>query len=212
MRRILAIIVLLFATRVSAQTLPDYYEGHTDISADGINFKVEYTELGNDKVKSIVSLYNENNILCDDTNLRYRNGTPLMTEEEYARIRVSTEQHIITRIIRDVFGDMRISMLRQYKYAPLTIFFAVAPDGTTLEVAFIMDGVALTLSIPPRQFALLEKKLKSTVKWQVNDFGSGLQFLHASGEVNFNNVPTSDELISIEKNDDALGADLVPIE
>ncbi len=212
MRRILAIIVLLFAARVSAQTECDYYKGKDRVTAGGITYNVKYIGFYKESVKALVNLENAENEMCSSENLYFRDSTALSQEDEYESISLAADKAVMYRCIRECFGDARITMLRNCRRAPLKLFFAVAPNGTTLEVAYIIHGVASTLSIPPSQFARLEKSLKSSFRWQVNDFGKQLRFLHWYYDIDFNDVPTSDELKTIEKNDDSLGSDLVPLE
>ncbi len=214
MKKIALLLAVMFSMNVNAQLIADYYEGKERIEVNGITFRVEYKKLNFNNVKSVVSLYNADNTRCDEVNFRYADGRMLQTEEEYAKIRVSANRGVIYKILREVLGDSKISALRAYKIAPLTLFFVVAPNGTTLEVSFIMDGVPPMLSIKPAQFAMMEKRLKSEVKWSVNDFGRQLQFMHATGEVNFKFVPLSSELITIKDNsiDNKIETGLVPVD
>ncbi len=211
MKQYLVIIILLFAAGVSAQTECDYYKGKESVTAGGITYKVDYEEINGGRVKAVVALSNAANVYDNEVNLRYNDGRALQTEEEYASIEASSDNHAVIRYVRECFGDVQISMLRSYPLAPLTIEYVIAPDGTTLEVSFVLTGIDQMLSIQPSVFAKLEKKLK-TLKWEVNDFGKQLRFIHASGFINFKYVPLSSELAAIEKNDDSLGSDLVPLE
>ncbi len=196
--------MLLFAAKVSAQTECDYYKGEESVTAGGTTYNIKY-DLS-------VYLQNADNTRCDEVNWYYKDGRMLETESEYNRIKATTNPEYQSRAIREAFGDIQIDILRRYNRAPLIIFYVVGSDGSTLEVAFIMEKLPELVSIPPDRFARLETLLKKHVTWDVNEAGQQLKFLHVGGQVNFNNIPTSDELISIEKNDDALGADLVPIE
>ncbi len=93
----------------------------------------------------------------------------------------------------------------------MTIFYVVGPDGSTLEVAFIMDDLPELVAIQPSRFARLETLLKNYVKWNVNEAGQQLKYFHAMGHINFHNVPTSDELITVEKSEVPLDSGLTPI-
>ncbi len=209
MKRIFAILILLFAARVSAQTLPDYYENKNNITTSGITFAVRYGLLGGEDVKAVVALSNVKNVLSHEE-MTFADGTEL-SDDEYDSIVIRTEEASVIRIICEVFGDVAISALRAYNGSPLKILFVVGPDGNTKEVAFTLTGTTFMLSIPPARFAALEKRLMG-VKWNLNDFARSLNFVHTRCFINFKQIPLSSELINIEKNNDALESDLTPIE
>ncbi len=196
--------MLLFAAGISAQTGCDYYKGKESVTAGGITYDISYS--------LSVGLQNTNNVYSNEANWYYQNGQTLKTEAEYECIEATTDTSLQARAIREAFGDIRIDILRRYYEPIMTILYVIGPDGSTLEVAFIMDNLPELVAIQPSRFARLETLLKKYVKWNVNESGKLLKFIHSIKFVNFHNVPTSDELISIEKNDDALGSDLVPLE
>ncbi len=204
------LLIMFVSIETHAQVLSDYYENKPTVTAGGITYKVKYVRIDGTEIKAIFRLSNIENELISK-GLKYQDGSDLLTEEEYQSISATTDDEAVTNIVREVLGDIRITMLRRYDGAPLKINFVVMPDGTTKEVSFTLTGIPWIYSIPPAQFAAIEKRLKE-VRWCLNEQAKKMQFIHTNGFLNFKFVALSSELQAIDKGDDPSGSGLIPIE
>ncbi len=184
MKKIVLFLLMFFASDVYAQNL--YVDGAT-VTADGITFEVDH-------IGYTLRLSNIANVYDNDANLRYKDGRELETTEEYASIDAdivnAREEY---RAIRESLGDDVIESLRSYKESLLTIYYVVGSDGTVWEVAFLMKVLPPLLSLPPKTFADLEKKLKRYVRWKPNEYARELQFFHMVSYLDFKTIPIRDE-------------------
>ena len=165
----------------------NYYQGHETVEADGITFNVTFTY-------NSFMLSNAANIYDSEAAWRYKDGRKLETEAEYDSVDATRNMAGQSCAIREAFGDDVIVSLRKYRYAPLTLFYVVGPEGKTLEVAFIMDAKPELLALPPSFFATLERKLKEYVTWEINSFAQGLEFFQSFNFVFFRDIMTTSEL------------------
>ncbi len=183
MKKIVLFLSIFFAIDVYAQNL--YVDGAT-VTADGITFEVEL-----DAIFCLTNIANTR----DETPLYYKDGRELETEAEYMAIHATKiDPNSAYRALREVFDDDTIKAFRKERYSPMKIFYVVGSEGETLEVSFIMRTHPLLLTLSPKKYASLEKKLKQYVKWQPNEFSKELSYFHMSGYIDFNKVPISGEL------------------
>ena len=184
MKTIFLLLPLVFAINAYSQNA---YQNVTTVSADGITFEVELK--GNS-----FFLSNTANIYAGEANWRYKDGRELETLDEYAFVDGSMKPGGENLAFRQSLSDSIILSLRSYKHSPMTIFYVIGPDGDTLEISFIMDAIPELLSLSPGVFAALERNLKKYVKWDVNEYGRQLEFMHTPGFVHFRNVPLNSEV------------------
>lgn len=199
-------IFLLLLSTVALEVYPQNpYQDVTTVSAGGMVFNVELS-------KYKLTLSNVSNTISHKTNLYYQDGRELETADEYAQVYARLPRYNESKAIREAFGDAVIESLRIYNYSTMRIFYAVGPDGTTLEVCFSMDRVPELMSLAPEVFAALERNLKKYVKWEVNEFSRQLQFLHMISFVRFQGVPLTSELSRPEPEPDpgSAGAAFTP--
>lgn len=202
MKNIFLLLLTMVALDVYSQ---NPYQDVTTVSADGVVFNVELGEY-------IFILRNASNTLTEKTNLYYQDGRELETLDEYAQAYARLPRYNESKAIREAFGDAVIESLRSYKESPMVLSYTVGPDGTTLEVGFIMKRVPELVSLAPEVFAALERNLKKYVKWEVNEFSRQLQFLHMMSFVRFQGVPLTSELSRPEPEPDpgSAGAAVTP--
>ena len=181
------LLITLFFTELGFCQAVNPFETIETVKADGITFEVRRTEY-------TFMVCNTANSYVDKSNWCYKDGRELETEEEYASVEAVRSRSGQNRALWEAFGDDVIKALRVYKNSPMSIFYAVGPDGTTLEVCFSMDAKPELLAIPMTTFAALEKKLKQYVTWQLNDFAKGLEFFHSFNFVFFEDVPLTSEI------------------
>ncbi len=175
---------MFFASDVYAQNL--YVDGAT-VTADGITFEVELN-------KYIFRLSNVANSYFEK-NLCYKDGRERTVIKEYTGIGAEkVDPNSTYRALRETFDDDVIKILRKEKSVPMTIHFMIGNDGTTLEVTFSMRALPVYLSLPPKTFATLEKKLKQYVRWVPNKYAAEYEFFHMSSFIKFDKVPISGEL------------------
>ena len=187
MKNLFLLTAIFFICHGYAQ---NYYQHVDTVTADGITFDVH---LGGG-----FSLSNAANIYTNEE-LRYKNGR-VLEEDEYDAIDAVRNKGAQNRALLEALGDEVIKSLRAYR-SPMTLFYVVGPDGSTMEVAFIMSAKPELLALPPSVFATLEKKLKQYVTWQLNDFAKGLEFLHSFNFVFFEDVPLTSEIKVIRNPD-----------
>lgn len=180
MKKILIFIAFLFV--VNYGYCQDWYQDVTTVSATGIVYKV-------DRSKYTVLLSNVDNVFTQQPNWRYKDGTELKTEEEYDVVdcRMISKDGLL-QAFGETFTEDELVPLRLLKRSPLSIFYAVGPDGNILELSFIIECKPAMMAIPPFKFSMLERKIKSYVKFKVNHYGQKLQFMHGGDFVNFSTM------------------------
>ena len=186
MKTIFLSIALFFAELGFCQTT-NPFETIETVEADGITFEVRRTEL-NVVISNVANTYVYRAGWC------YKDGRELETEEEYESVDAVKNEAGQNRALREALGDEVIESLRAYHDSPMIIFYAIGPDGLTLEVAFIMRAMPESLSLPMTTFAALERKLKEYVTWKPNDFAKQLEFFHGFNSVVFSDVPLTSEI------------------
>lgn len=179
----------------------NYYEHAASVEGGGIVFNVDYSE-------HCFMLSNATNKYDNDPRWYYIDGRELETLDEYDVV-YAKKNAGEPQAIRKAFGDELISSLRQYNECPLEIFYVIGPDGTTLEVAFIMDPIPELVSLRPEVFADLERNLKKYVKCEVNEYGRKLKYFHGTSFVNFNRVRLSSELLPMNPIDSLPVIDII---
>lgn len=180
MKNIFLLLTLFFAEAVFGQAI-NPFETIKRVEADGITFEVK-------RSKYTFTVNNVANHYVDRAGWCYKDGRELETEEEYASVNAVRSRSGQNRALREAFGDDVIKALRVYKDSPMSIFYAIGPDGTTLEVSFSMNAKPELLALPMTAFAALEKKLKEYVTWELNDFAKQLEFFHSFNFVFFESV------------------------
>ncbi|MCM1151338.1 MAG: DUF5043 domain-containing protein [Alistipes sp.] len=181
------LLAALFCAELGFCQSANPFETVEKIEADGITFEVRQT-----KYTFMVS--NADNSYVYRANWCYKDGRELETEEEYASVNAVDNMWAQNRAFREAFGDEVIESLRVYRSSPMTVFYAIGPEGNTLEVAFIMVAKPELLALPLSVFASLERKLKEYVTWRPNDFAKQLEFFHGFNSVFFNDLPLSSEI------------------
>ena len=190
MKKLFLFIALLFAGTCFGQS---FYQSIETAEADGITFTIKRTQYAS-------LIYNITCNYIHTGNWRYKDGRELETEEEYDSVSAQKNTAGELRALREVLGDDFITAMRAYRGFPLIIIYTVIPDGTTLEVAFIVGNEPELQALPLTTFAALDRKLKQYVTWKSNDFAKQLEFFTRKGYINFRNVPISSEL-KVIKND-----------
>lgn len=185
-------ILLVFLAVAYGGYSQNYYQDGTTVSADGIVYKVKLSEAS--------FMLSNTADFRGSTPFYYQDGRELETLDEYAMIDAKSN-NLDSQALREALGDEVIASLRSYKYSPMVIFYVVGPDGTTLEVAFIMKPVPELLSLKPEVFADLERKLKKYVKWEVSELGRKVKYFHMTGFIGFRKVPLSSELPFVKQID-----------
>lgn len=180
MKTILIFLAFLFV--VNYGFCQDWYQNVTTVSAAGIVYKV-------DRSKYTVLLSNVDNVFTQQPNWRYKDGAELKTEEEYDVVdcRMISMDGLL-QAFGETFTEDELAPLRLLKRSPLSIFYAVGPDGNILELSFIIECKPAMMAIPPFKFSMLERKIKSYVKFKVNHYGQKLQFMHGGDFVNFSTM------------------------
>lgn len=181
--------ILLIALLVSGFGYgQDWYQDGATLPADGIVYKVE-------RMKYTVVLSNEKNVVSNLPNWCYKDGKELKTEEEYDAVDFKMiSKDGLFRAFAETFSEEELAPLRFLEDSPLTLFYAVGPEGDMLEIVFFLDIEPELMSIPPYKFGLLERKLKSYVKFKVNHYGQKLGFMHGSIFIFFSTIPPISEL------------------
>lgn len=185
MKCFILLIALLVAGSGYCQ---DWYQDVTTVSADGIVYKV-------DRSKYTVLLSNVDNVFTQQPNWRYKDGTELKTEEEYDAVdfkMISYEG--LFYAFGETFSEEELAPLRLLKKSPFLLAYSAGPDGSMLEVSYILDAIPELMSIPPYKYAMLERKLKSYVKFKVNHYGQKLGFMHGGIFIFFSTIPPISEL------------------
>lgn len=173
------LIFITFLSVVNYGYSQDWYQDGATLPADGIVYKVE-------RMKYTVVLSNEKNVVSNLPNWCYKDGKELKTEEEYDAVYFKMiSKDGLFRAFGETFSEEELAPLRLLKDSPLTLFYAVGPEGDMLEIVFFLDIEPELMSIPPYKFALLERKLKSYVKFKINHYGQKLGFMHGSIFINF---------------------------
>lgn len=173
---LLFIVFLLFVNYGYCQ---DWYQDGTTIPAGGIVYKVKRSAY-------TLHLSNVDNVLTQQPKWRYKDGTTLSSEEEYYAVDFDMiSKDGLFRAFAETFSEEELAPLRLLKESPLSLYFAVGPNGNVLEVSFIMDAEPALLEIPPFKYGMLERKLKSHVKFKVNHYGQKLQFMQGEISINF---------------------------
>lgn len=176
MKCFILLIALLVAGSGYCQ---DWYQDGTTVPAGGIVYKVKRSAY-------TLHLSNVDNVMTQQPKWRYKDGTTLSSEEEYYAVdfdMISKEE--LFRAFAETFSEEELAPLRLLKNCPLSLYFAVGPSGSVLEVSFIMDAEPALLAIPPFKYGMLERKLKSYVKFKVNHYGQKLQFMQGEILINF---------------------------
>lgn len=185
MKSFILLIALLVAGSGYSQ---DWYQDGATLPADGIVYKVE-------RMKYTVVLSNEKNVVSNLPNWCYKDGTELKTEEEYDAVdfkMISYEG--LFYAFGEAFSEEELAPLRLLKKSPFLLAYSAGPDGNMLEVSYILDAIPELMSIPPYKYAMLERKLKSYVKFKVNHYGQKLGFMHGSIFIFFSTIPPISEL------------------
>ncbi|MDE7077626.1 MAG: hypothetical protein K2O55_03480 [Alistipes sp.] len=190
MKKLFLLAALFFAGVCMGQP---FYLSIETVEADGMMFMVKRTSVN-------FLIYNTTCNYIHTGNWRYQDGRELETEEEYDSVSAQKNTAGELRALREVLGDDFITAMRAYKGSTITIFYAIGPDGKTLEVAFIVGNEPELQALPLTTFAALDRKLKQYVTWKPNDFAKQLEFFTRKGYINFRNVPISSE-IKVIKND-----------
>lgn len=185
MKSFILLIALLVAGSGYCQ---DWYQDGATLPADGIVYKVE-------RMKYTVVLSNKKNVVSNLPNWCYKDGTELKTEEEYDAVdfkMISYEG--LFYAFGETFSEEELAPLRLLKKSPFLLAYSAGPDGNMLEVSYILDAIPELMSIPPYKYAMLERKLKSYVKFKVNHYGQKLGFMHGSIFIFFSTIPPISEL------------------
>ncbi len=193
MKKIILYLILFITNSGYAQisVSTNYYNKQDVLLVDGITYDVKYGR--------VLGLCNKDNRYINEPNLYYQDGRMVGNLDEYNAPDATMNRALQVRAVREAFGDERIRLLRKFDRSMITLFYVVGPDGTTMEVAFLIDAEPELLAVPPGVYAELERLLKSYVKWSVNDAGRKLKFLHMGSHINFRNIPLTSELITVKK-------------
>ena len=177
------------------------YQSIETVEADGITLTVKHTLHAS-------LIYNSDYHYINESPWRYQDGREVETEEEYDSVSAQKNTAGELRALREVLGDDFITAMRAYRGFPLIIIYTVIPDGTTLEVAFIVGNEPELQALPLTTFAALDRKLKQYVTRKPNDFAKQLEFFTRKGYINFRNVPISSEIKVIRNPDLEFNPDL----
>lgn len=173
------LIFIAFLSVVNYGYCQDWYQDGATVPADGIVYKVK-------RSGPSMLLSNVKNVVSSLPNWGYKDGTELKTEEEYDAVEFKMiSKDGLFRAFAETFSQEELAPLRLIKESPFLLAYSVGPDGNLLEVSFILNTIPELMSIPPYKFGMLERKLKSYVKFRVNHYGQKLGFMHGGIFINF---------------------------
>ena len=200
MKRLVVLCGLLLAAAAYAQPSEpavNYYAKDGTVQAsDGTVYSVD----GADSPSIIIAnAENRYSRAGASPSLYYRDGRRLETVEEYESVDGAVEdQEIVNRILRDMFTDEQIVVLRNLRL-PLAVGCMVNPEtGVQLEVSFVIGNYPEMTSLPPDFYRTFEKRLKEEVRWNVNDFAKQLKYMFGLTIFNFRKLPLTSELHQIK--------------
>ncbi len=174
MRYLLLIICAIIC--VDAAYAQNYYVHGIDVSADGITYDVTHTP-------GVIALSNAANELLDQPIVRL-DGTEL-TEAEYEDLSVGElEAGTLQQALLQTFTQEEYKALVQGKDV-MRLLLVQRFDGCIAEVAFFIRDSPRTAALPPEKYALLERSIKSYVRYSLTAEEKQLKFVRMEIILNF---------------------------
>lgn len=153
----------------------NYVHG-VELSVDGITYDVTHTP-------GVIALSNAANELLDQPIVRL-DGTEL-TEAEYEDLSVGElEAGTLQQALLQTFTQEEYKALVQGKDV-MRLLLVQRSDGCIAEVAFFIRDSPRTAALPPEKYALLERNIKSYVRYSLTAEEKQLKFVRMEIILNF---------------------------
>lgn len=162
----------------------NWYDKTTTITVGQTTLSIEVFDKDN------ILIYNAKNTR-DNGKLYYKDGSEVSNPENYGASAAVISQNNFYLAIAETFTDAELAVLgKPVKMSPMSIYYVVGSDGSTLEVAFILRAWILPAvrTISPAKFATLEENLKKYMRFTVNYAGQQLQYFGVEQFVRFDKM------------------------
>ncbi len=155
-----------------------YTDGY-DLKAGDITFEVRSNGLD-------IILDNVTNELLNKPIVRL-DGKPLTLEEYEALEEGELDIPSVQTAFRETFTESEYRALQAGKDY-MSLYMNISPEGRMTEVVFFIAGTPRTRAVPPEKYALLEKNLKTYLRYRVSDDEKRWQFFRLAVPIAFRSL------------------------
>ena len=114
-------------------------------------------------------------------------GKPLTLEEYEALEEGELDIPSVQTAFRETFTESEYRALQAGKDY-MSLYMNISPEGRMTEVVFFIAGTPRTRAVPPEKYALLEKNLKTYLRYRVSDDEKRLQFFRLDVPIAFRSL------------------------